>query len=158
MQCTLQQAHDVIDEQIFAMEESVVNHSQSEVASAPRGPCHLVEWCCEQGSDSTRCMIEHGGGATRLCLPQRDMRLDQQVEQVIHDVRTLANLGIFVLIWASLPCTAWCSWQRVNQADEQIARRLKEDRRESELLMDKFRVFLEGVHVGLDERSKNLIR
>eukprot|EP00972_Heterocapsa_arctica_P051532 7582159-Heterocapsa_arctica.AAC.1 len=60
------------------MEESALSQSQSEVVSTPRIPCHLVEWCCEQDSDLTRWMIEHGGGATRLCLPQRDMRLDQQ--------------------------------------------------------------------------------
>eukprot|EP00972_Heterocapsa_arctica_P045906 6774935-Heterocapsa_arctica.AAC.1 len=86
------------------------------------------------------------------------MRLDQQVEQVICDVRTLANQSIFVLVWASLPCTPWCLWQRINQVNERAARRLKESRRESELMMETFRVFLEGVRVGLDERSKNVIR
>eukprot|EP00972_Heterocapsa_arctica_P051854 7627694-Heterocapsa_arctica.AAC.1 len=118
----------------------------------------FVEWCCERDSDLTRWVIRHGGGATRLCLPQRDMQLDQQVEQVIRDVRTLANQGIFMLVWASLPCTRWCSWQRINQVNKRTAQRLKESRRESELMMEKFRVCLEGVRVGLDERSKNMIR
>eukprot|EP00972_Heterocapsa_arctica_P060176 8875619-Heterocapsa_arctica.AAC.1 len=139
MQFTLQQAHDVIDEHMFAMEESVVNRSQCEVASTPRVLCHLVEWCCERDSDLTRWVIRHGGGATRLCLPHRDMRLDQQVEQVIRDVRTLANQGICVLAWASLPCTPSCSWQRINQVNERTAQRLKESRRESELMMENIR-------------------
>eukprot|EP00972_Heterocapsa_arctica_P050487 7424084-Heterocapsa_arctica.AAC.1 len=60
------------------MEEPTVKHSQCEVVSAPRVLCHLVERCCERDSDLTRWVIRHGGGATRLCLPQRDMRLDQQ--------------------------------------------------------------------------------
>eukprot|EP00972_Heterocapsa_arctica_P073759 10889798-Heterocapsa_arctica.AAC.1 len=65
MQCTLQQAHDVIDEQMYAMEEPVVKRSQCEVVSTPHVLCHLVEWCCEQDSDLTRWVIKHGGGATR---------------------------------------------------------------------------------------------
>eukprot|EP00972_Heterocapsa_arctica_P026246 3863254-Heterocapsa_arctica.AAC.1 len=86
MQYALQQARDVIDEQMNAVEKpsgqkSASSSSLGESLSAPRIPCHLVEWCCERDSDLTRWVIRHGGGATRLCLPQHDVRLDHQVEQ-----------------------------------------------------------------------------
>eukprot|EP00972_Heterocapsa_arctica_P031215 4597430-Heterocapsa_arctica.AAC.1 len=65
------------------------------------------------------------------------MRLDQQVEQVICDVRNLAQQNIFVLVWASLPCTTWCSWQRVNATlGTRTAQRLKEGREQSQLMLE----------------------
>eukprot|EP00972_Heterocapsa_arctica_P116065 16451237-Heterocapsa_arctica.AAC.1 len=67
MQYALQQAHDVIDEQMNAVEKPSEQKSASSSdshPSVPRVPCHLVEWCCERDSDLTRWVIRHGGGAT----------------------------------------------------------------------------------------------
>eukprot|EP00972_Heterocapsa_arctica_P080079 11801657-Heterocapsa_arctica.AAC.1 len=59
MQYALQQAHDVIDEQMNAVEKpseprSASSSSLCENPSVPRISCHLVEWCCERDSDLTR--------------------------------------------------------------------------------------------------------
>ena len=114
-------------------------------------PSHLVEWCCEHNGALTEWVTAHGGTATRLGLPDHDMRGEKEVRDVIRDVRRRAISGAEVLIWAAVPCTAWCSWQRVNmQLGQGAAAKIKVSRVESEMLLEKSATFVEQVRGGLE--------
>eukprot|EP00972_Heterocapsa_arctica_P073029 10787736-Heterocapsa_arctica.AAC.1 len=55
--------------------------------------------------------------------------------------------GFNVLLWASLPCTAWCMWQHVNAklSDEAFAR-VQQEREESRLMLEQLARALGEVH------------
>eukprot|EP00972_Heterocapsa_arctica_P053040 7809852-Heterocapsa_arctica.AAC.1 len=42
------------------------------------------------------------------------MRKKESGVKVLNEAREKVRQGIPVVVWISLPCTAWCSWQRVN--------------------------------------------
>ena len=121
------------------------------IMAALEVPCRLVEWCCEHNSALTEWVTAHGGTAMRLGLPDHDMRDEREVRDVIRDVRRRAISGAEVLVWAAVPCTAWCSWQRVSmRLGQGAAAKIKVSRVEGEMLLEKFATFVEQIRGGLE--------
>ena len=75
-------------------------------------PCTaLVELCCEPDSALSAMAVERGLEALRITKEDR-FDLDRGLSRARCFLATHAGADA----WASLPCTAWCSWQYVNQA------------------------------------------
>eukprot|EP00972_Heterocapsa_arctica_P006244 917055-Heterocapsa_arctica.AAC.1 len=47
-------------------------------------------------------------------LPEWDLATVRATEAVIQEVRRQLEGGNRVLLWASLPCAPWCTWQSVS--------------------------------------------
>ena len=79
----------------------------------------LVEFCCD--ADSTLGQARH---ASRGChvvrvTEQHDATKMSTVRKLVRQIHQLCDEGggsKELLIWASLPCTGGCSWQRLNEA------------------------------------------
>ena len=87
-------------------------------------PWMLFDWCCEAESRLTDWFRQHGHAAMRLGLPDFDLS-DENVVNVVIDMLVEAyRSGFAVVIWAALPCTPWCTWQRINVhlSDEALRR------------------------------------
>ena len=74
----------------------------------------LYEWCCEPDSKLSQWFIDHGHGARRLCLPKYDMSKVEVVEAITRQMLLDERRGYTIVMWASLPCTRWSTWQFVN--------------------------------------------
>lgn len=86
------------------------------------------------------------------------MRDGKEVRNVIRDVRRRAISGAEVFVWAAVPCTAWCSWQRVNmRLGQGAAAKIKVSRVESEMLLEKFATFVEQIREGLENSAAERI-
>ncbi len=79
--------------------------------SGPR-PCRaLVELCC--ASASTLSAEADARGLETLRITEQD-RFD--LPRGLNQARSFIRARRDVDAWASLPCTAWCTWQHVNEA------------------------------------------
>eukprot|EP00972_Heterocapsa_arctica_P078256 11539778-Heterocapsa_arctica.AAC.1 len=60
------------------------------------------------------------------------MRKKESGVKVLNEAREKVRQGIPVVVWVSLPCAAWCSWQRVNmtQSSATFAKIVSERQRE----------------------------
>eukprot|EP00972_Heterocapsa_arctica_P105135 15492413-Heterocapsa_arctica.AAC.1 len=93
---------------------------------------HVLEYCCEPDSLLSEWFLRHGQEATRLGLPEWDLRTEKAARRVVELAKDTLAKGRHVLLWASLPCTAWCSWQRVNmQLGEKVVQKVNMEREES---------------------------
>jgi len=90
------------------MLEQVKNRKDQKV------PTILVEVCCYEESKLSGRMIAEGGGAIRLSLPKHDISKAETCEGFNEAVKQLKDEGFKVKVWYSIPCSPWCSWQRVN--------------------------------------------
>ncbi len=79
--------------------------------TGPRACRGLVELCC--APDSALSAEAQGRGLETLRVTERDrFDLARGVERARCFVRARQDVDA----WASLPCTAWCTWQHVNEA------------------------------------------
>eukprot|EP00972_Heterocapsa_arctica_P038018 5595062-Heterocapsa_arctica.AAC.1 len=60
-------------------------HKVTELGSTTR--FHLIEWCCSANSALSEWVCTHGGTATRLCLPDHDMRKKESGVKVLNEAR-----------------------------------------------------------------------
>eukprot|EP00972_Heterocapsa_arctica_P070471 10409755-Heterocapsa_arctica.AAC.1 len=74
-------------------------------------PWILFEWSCESDSRLAHWFVDHGHAARRLGLPQTDLKTPRVVDGVVQEIIEAYDDGFDVILWASLPCTAWCTWQ-----------------------------------------------
>eukprot|EP00972_Heterocapsa_arctica_P098784 14576294-Heterocapsa_arctica.AAC.1 len=79
-----------------------------------RKPNVLREWCCENDSRLAQWFVNHGHAARRLGLPKTDLKKPCVVDGIAQEIIEAYDDGFHVILWASLPCTAWCTWQQVN--------------------------------------------
>ena len=80
------------------------------------GPWLLVEWACEPTSKLAAWFQSQGHDILRLCLPEWDMTEHGNTELVMDRIKSAVEARQPVLVWISIPCTAWCAWQRINLA------------------------------------------
>ena len=65
-------------------------------------------------------------------LPKHDVSKERTVEAVKETIKVLYQEGFKVVLWISIPCHPWCSWQRVNlKIIEDYEKTLAEKRKES---------------------------
>ena len=76
----------------------------------------LYEWCCEPGSKLAQWFIDHGHGARRLCFPKCDMSKVEVVEAITRQMLLDERRGYTIVMWVSLSCAPWSTWQFVNAA------------------------------------------
>ena len=73
-----------------------------------------------------------------MYLPDHNVARDYTIEAAKRVTKILADEGFKVKIWISIPCSPWCSWQRVNLWKiEGWEGTLNEYRDESRELIDK---------------------
>ena len=70
-------------------------------ASPSSAKWHLMEWACEEDSRLTTWFERHGQTATRLRLPEYDLRTYTSARRVVTHVRELVRQGRNVLVWAA---------------------------------------------------------
>eukprot|EP00972_Heterocapsa_arctica_P027807 4090441-Heterocapsa_arctica.AAC.1 len=64
------------------------------------------------------------------------MRKNESGVKVLNEAREKVRQGIPVVVWVSLPCTAWCSWHRVNMKQSSATfAKIVSERQESEGMM-----------------------
>ena len=96
------------------------------------GPWLLIEWCCEDDSKMAGCFLRAGHAALRLGRPQWDLRDPGHVALAVAKMIEAARQGFRIIIWASLPCRPWSTWQQVNVAiSETVRANIEADREES---------------------------
>jgi hypothetical protein len=73
-----------------------------------------------------------------LYLPKHNVAKDYTIEAAKRVTKILQEEGFTVKIWISIPCSPWCSWQRVNLWKiEGWEKTLNDHREESRELIDK---------------------
>ena len=77
----------------------------------------MIEVCCYEESKLSQRFKERGGGAIRIFLPNHDFSKEETEKAILKVINQMKEEGYKVYMWTSLPCSPWCSWQRVNQAD-----------------------------------------
>ena len=118
-------------------------------ARAPTTPLHLVEWCCELDSRLSGYFAARGSSVTRLHLLHDDMRLDSNAAKVLEEIKQRLRLGVDVIVWAALPCTAWSGWKRVNAAAGGVtAAAVEAARRESQVILRQLQTVLQCAYAG----------
>ena len=71
-------------------------------------PWTLFEYCCSPVSLLAAEFAKSGQRAFRLGLPDLDLRLAQNVQEVIDKLQEEHECGRKIFLWATLPCTCWC--------------------------------------------------
>ena len=71
----------------------------------------LIEWACEPTSVLSAWFLDHGHDAIRLTRDVIDLSAASAVRKVMKIARERERQGFKFLVWAALPCTAWCKWQ-----------------------------------------------
>jgi len=98
----------------------------------------LIEVCCAKNSRLTSHSRDRGGEGIRLYLPKHNVARDYTIEAAKRVIKILEDEGFTVKIRISIPCSPWCSWQRVNLCViEGFESTLNQKREESRKLMDK---------------------
>jgi hypothetical protein len=73
----------------------------------------VVEWACSQDSRLSNEFSQQNGEALRLSWPQWDLSRPIMIHQIVERLCQFLDEKRRVLIWASLPCHAWCRWHHV---------------------------------------------
>ena len=98
----------------------------------------LFEVCCGENSRLMSQFKQRGGEGIRLYLPKHNVAKDYTIEAAKRVTKILQEEGFTVKIWISIPCSPWCSWQRVNLWKiEGWEKTLDDHREESRELIDK---------------------
>ena len=74
----------------------------------------LIEWCCERDSYLMKEWRRLGGVGLRVALPVYDAGNDRHVNLIVDKARAYMKKGYHVRLHASLPCTMWSAWSRLN--------------------------------------------
>ena len=112
---------------------------------ARRGAAHVerpvfIEWCCNERSLISARHQELGGQAVRLGLHNSDLADEKSVAAVCERGLRHLRRGGSLRVVAALPCTDWCTFQRVNiaQYGPAFARRLQRRRLRSRKMVQLF--------------------
>ena len=69
----------------------------------------------------------------RLGLPQYDLSKRSDVRRAEEHMKEVLRRGKRLVLWVSLPCAPWSTWQRVNAAaGAEKSRQIQEARKHSE--------------------------
>ena len=117
------------DEHVIAMVQSKVDRQPAQL------PWRVFEFCCGPESLLSKWFLDHGVRATRFGYPRRDARVRADVHQLAQEIKEALEAGAFVLFWSSIPCSAWCSWQRVNIKKADLRPRILWRREESRVML-----------------------
>ena len=97
----------------------------------------LIEVCCGENNKLSSTFKDKGGEAIRIHLPDHNMLKRYTTKALKLTIEDLKQEGFEVQIWVSIPCSPWCSWQRVNlKTVPNFKERLKEMRDELHILVD----------------------
>ena len=88
-------------------------------------------------------------------LPEWDMRLPIDVTRMVELVLEARQKGWFTLLWRSLPCTAWSSWQYINCWRSAICAQAVRDQHDDswKLLVSWFEALRRILAAGAEEAS-----
>ena len=79
----------------------------------------LVEFCCDEDSKLGQARHASRGCHVLRVTEQHDATNMSTIRKLVRQIHQLCDEGggsKELLIWASLPCTGGCSWQRINEA------------------------------------------
>ena len=77
----------------------------------------LIEVCYNEEIKLSSHMRERGAGAIRIGLPKHDVMKAETLEAVKQLVEEFKEEGFRPILWISVPCSPWCTWQRVQLKD-----------------------------------------
>jgi len=104
----------------------------------------LLEFCCDPDSLMTEEYRQQGGASFRFGLPQYNLLEENNILLINELMDELQRRDFTPIVWGSIPCSPWCSWQRVNCATiEGHPEKLKAQREESLKLVDNFKKIIE---------------
>jgi len=104
----------------------------------------LLEVCCGENSRLSNTFKEKGGEAIRIFLPDHDTSKKVTAKALIQTIEELQSEKFEVKIWVSIPCSPWCSWQRVNaKTVPGFEEKLKELREASLTLVENVKELIE---------------
>ena len=107
-------------------------------AAGTKGNHVLHEYCCERASALGASVARGGGQVRRWGLWNADLRQRSDQDMVLSSIcKDLAH-GRVVTLWASLPCTPWCAYHRMNNKNPAYDARLRKARSESLVLLRGF--------------------
>jgi len=128
-----------IEDQMKSMMNQVHDRSQK------RHNKILIEVCCYEDSKLAERFKQRGGSAIRLSLPKHDISQEVTIEAVKRTVKILKSEDFEVIYWISVPCSPWCTWQRVNlKVVDDYQKVLEEKRRESLTLVNSVKKMIEN--------------
>ncbi|CAE8625872.1 unnamed protein product [Polarella glacialis] len=104
----------ILRQVLYADAARQVHSALSSAVHQAGKPPLLIEWRCDPNSELGQEFAAQGGHVLRLCLPDYDMSLQENVDLVVDYAAKWSQAGHDVHFWFSLPCTAWCAWQFVN--------------------------------------------
>ena len=88
--------------------------SPAEISALPEHPratwC-IVEWASWPDSELTEAFVRLGHTGRRLGLHNANLAKTEDVRQAALMVNDIRAAGYYVMIWASLPCGPWSTWQ-----------------------------------------------
>jgi hypothetical protein len=96
-------------EQVKMMLEQVKHRKRAETNTI------LFEVRCGEKSRLMSQFKQRGGEGIRLYLPDHNVAKDYTIEAAKRVTKTLQEEGFTVKIWISIPCSPWCSWQRISR-------------------------------------------
>ena len=101
----------------------------------------LIEYCC---SPTSKIGANKTDGCEVLRLTEDiDMTTPNGLRVALDAVDRAKKEGIYVALWASLPCTAGCPWQRLNRKRKSARKKIRQHKIVFNKLMDNF-VILAG--------------
>ena len=124
-----------------------ISAMKSETLGRVKEVC-LVELCCYEDSVLGQEFREAGHQSFRFGLPGTDLLSARGQECVRQELRRLAGAGCLVVVWISVPCSAWSTLQRLNA--HRYGEEWLEERRERELPLIQAVVKLGLLAVRLD--------
>ena len=74
----------------------------------------VFEVCCNEDSKIAKKVREEQGNAIRVGLPNHNFEKTEVVEAILNIAEKMTTKGFKIIFWFSIPCSPWCSWQRVN--------------------------------------------
>ena len=80
----------------------------------------IFEWCCDPESSLSQWFADHRQEVLRLCLPDWDLEQSSVVRIAGQRIRAALIRQREVLVWISLPCGCWSSWQRINRRNSRL--------------------------------------
>ena len=114
-----------------------VNTTMAQKPVNPRNT-YLIEWCCEKDSYMMDEWRRAGGSGVRVSLPTWDVSRSADVKKLVEVAKAKMAKGYHVRLHASLPCTMWSSWSRINAAISPAYRvRMTVQRQESRRMLKK---------------------
>ena len=127
----LEREKERIEEQRQLMLDQVKDREEATVKKT------LIEVCCGEHSKLSSTSKDKGDEAIRIYLPNHDMLKRYTAKALKLTIEDLKQENFEVKIWVSIPCSPWCSWQRVNlKTVPNFEERFNEMRDESLILVD----------------------